>query len=478
MSISRTGLTRLLLCLACLLLVVGATAAEKPKALQDLEALRKLVVQKKWKDAVEGFGRLFDEHTGDPELVRRVRDIEDDFKRALFMLDYGKPSGKDLFGPQVKYWGLSSLKVELVCGSTLSGPAWTRLKGGARLLDLRFRDKVTVKMAPSTTGRMLLCYDLEKEGGYLVQLPGFVVRLDSAGEEVIGRPNQRALRKAKGDYKISRDSYSIKVHKGGVQITRASDKTYKGGYLAFLGRFQGLVIEGRLDKDFYHQLAGSREDKAFREWQEKSYKREELLPEWLRKGVVTSAGPALAELPSDATKGLAEDVGEHLEKALEGEEKSAKALRRFAKSQFGEKTRIYLEAVAVIGDGEIREGEEKLTEVLEKEPGFGPALALRGLVRISLRKLDDARTDLAAARKASPKLHWTYIGLVRIAIYEGDLDAASRAVVESQKAGAHSPDMERLGKLVHRARRGPLWGTRHHYSSKNFEISSDHSKDL
>jgi tetratricopeptide (TPR) repeat protein len=466
-----------LLVSACLLLVLAGSEGAESSAAKDLAACRKLVAQKKWQAAVEGFEKLFEDHRGDPVVIRAIRDVEDDYKRALFMVEYGEPSGKDLFGPQVRYWGKGSLKIDLVCGSTLTGPVWETLSDDIQLLRIRFRDKVTVEMGTGS-GRLLLCYDLEKEGGYLVQLPGFVLRLDQDERAVIARPDKKKLRSASGDFKIVRDAHSIKVYRGGTQVSRVSDKTYRGGYLAFVGRVNGLRIVGCLDKAFYHQLVGSREDAAFREWQDKSYDRDKVIPRWAREGAPESEGHSLAELPSDATKGFEEDVGGHIERALEGEEESVRALEKLAKSQFGERTRTYLEAIAAFCNGEREEARKKLSAVLEKEPGFGPALALRGILLMGLRRIDEARADLEAARKASPKLHWAYLGQVYIAIYEGDLDAAAKVIADANEAGAVSPEVVRMGKMVHRARRGPLWSTRFEYSSKNFEIASDHSKDL
>lgn len=71
-----------------------------------------------------------------------------------------------------------------------------------------------------------------------------------------------------------------------------------------------------------------------------------------------------------------------------------------------------------------------------------------------------------------------YWGQVQLAIYEGDLDRATKVLAEAKAAGAEFRYLEGMPERVHRARRGPLWTHRFEKQTAHFRVASDHSKDL
>lgn len=486
--------------LLLLLLPFLAPAAGAERTVDDdLELCRRRVADRKWEEALAAYDRLFEDHPGDPAVRARLRDIEDGLKTAVFRAEYEEPTPEELFGGEVKYFGKASLKLRMKWDHEPDGPRVQR-EGSFSFIDIRFRDEVGMVMDAYTRSDkdeaffVLLCYDVEEKGGYLVApgarwetsthsyvLPRRVVRLDKGKTTVLYEMGGGFACPSPGRYKIIRKKSTIEIFVDGRKGGTVHDRTYDGGYVGF-GPFrpENLEIEGRLDEAWYSQLVAGIENRAFREWVEQKWpaERAQRIPAWAREEGGPGVELAGLKLPGKGGDLDAAETFAVLDDALNGNAASMLRLSVILATLADGPTKDFLEAaVAFLGDREA-DAEASLDRVLAAQDAYGPALALRGLVRFGRRKLDLARADLTAAKAATPGLDWAWIGLGWLAIYDGDLEAADAILREAVAAGAKTAALEEFAGSVHRARRGPLWTKRFEVETSHFRIASDHSKEL
>jgi len=474
-----------------LLLTASAVASEDPAA--DLARCRSLVAGRKWEAALAAYGKLFTDHKGSPVVSAAAKDIEDDLKSCRFRVTYETPVPEHFFGSgAVQSFGRFSLKAVLVYEHPVS-PVWEE-ESGFQLLDIRFRDKVTIEMqGASRIGDdpllVLLCYDVEKQGGYLVtpgaswsttthmyKLPRIILRLDSGKKKKLFHETRYFSDCT--DHKVVRDSTSIKLYQNGKLVAQAKDRTYRGGYVgigsAWPDRFK---ITGRIDPDWWKKRLREHEDRAFREWQKKEWDPAKEIPAWVCRPATAAAGTRDLALPFDARDVDSKELADLIDRALHDEAEAIRLLSIEWKRQTG-RTRRLLGAVIAIGAGKYRIAEKALDGLLAEMPKYAPALALRGLVRLWLRRSGEAKADFAAALAKDPALGWAHSGLVILAIRDGDLERADTALRAAEAAGATGGWLDEFPDIVHRARRGPLWSKVYSVETSHFRIASDHSRDL
>ncbi|MEN8151477.1 MAG: DUF1570 domain-containing protein [Planctomycetota bacterium] len=477
-----------------LLITLLSPAPASEDAAADLAACRTLVRKKRWKKALEAYAELFRTHREAPEITAARRDIEDDLKTCSFRAVYRPVTPKDFWGEKhVRKFSASSLKVEL----DYPRPAapWSK-QNKYHVLNIRFRDHVTVEIdGPPMMGRrpliVILCFDIEKEGGYALlpgrhaggkpvagSVPTTIARMEDGKVEPLF---QRYVKGSDTRHKFVRDSSSIRLFRGRKQIAKAIDRHFSGGYIAVGEKWpEKVTISGRLDEGYWRKLAGEHEARAFATWQKDSWDPAKAIPAWVRKPGATSAPKPAAKratLPPDATPCDTRQVSDLIDRSMNGDRAAVRDLAKIARMQPGT-SRAYLEGVCAVGAGRFAASETQLAAVVAAEAGFAPARALLGLVRMILRRMEEAAADLTAARDADPALGWAWFGLVQLAIYDGDLDRASKLLDGAQAAGAKSPFLDGLPEVVHRSKRGPLWARRFDHGTKHFRIASDHSKDL
>ena len=325
---------------------------------------------------------------------------------------------------------------------------------------------------PEESVGVLLCYSIEKKGGYVV-VPNLLSARDDPGASVVAIQRMdagRATVLTSGPasaappgappafpkrFEVRRDMSAITVWGDRRGLLKIGDTTYRGGYVGFLfSRPTDVRVEGVVDEKFHRQKLGEVEDARFRKWQAEAWRRDEVLPAWTRARPEAPPTPPPPALPDDRDerKLSPAEAAALVSRCLDGDAEAAARLLSAASAQPGT-TRLYLSAVAILAAGRLKEAEAGLTAVVASAPAFAPARAIRGLVRLNLRRIEEARADLLEARRLAPGLETAHVGLLRLAILEGDLEAASRTLDEAEAAGAGGGRLGEFRGLVQRARR-------------------------
>jgi hypothetical protein len=464
----------------------------------DLAACRRLVEGRSWRAAAEAYRKLFAEWPGDPALIAALPDIEDDLRRVHYRLEVPEPTAADLYGPAVKSFDPTTLKLALHWPSLPEGKLWSEVSGSVWALLVRFEGRVTVSFRfPSESLGVLLCYSLEKSGGYVVvpNRPGWDRRAESTAVLSIERldDGRRTLLAAEAPYapsaaerpifpkrfEVRRDLNAVTAWGDRKMLAKATDSRYRGGYVGFLGaRPKDVRIEGVVEEKFHRQRAGEWDDARFREWQAKEWKPAEVLPPWTREHAPTGAAPTAPLLPSDAdlTRADPREIAALAERVLSGDAGARRRLLIIAVDQ-PLRTRVFLAALAGLAAGYTREADEGFSNVLKVEPDHAMARALRGFARLHLRRIDEARADFDEAIRLAPGLPLAHRGRMELALLEGDLDGAA-AAVGGAGAGLGAAPLEELRTLVQRARRGPLFTRHFEAATARFVVRTDHSTDL
>jgi Flp pilus assembly protein TadD len=469
--------------------VLVALGQEEGGVKQALADSHTLVTKRKWSEALAAYEAVFREYRGDPEVISRVRAIEDDLKLALFMRDFEPKENGLLFGPELVKFSKTSLSITLSAKDAPVGPNWVALEG-EWFLNLRFANRLTIELETDTHGTkepflVYFCFDSQDRSGYVV-VPGAqweavkarrsVFRVD--GGRLALLESSEDVGPSPGKYKVIRDSSSIRLYQGRKMVLKAKDKKYESGMLGFAALFPRVArISGKLDRDFYQRMSGQLRDRAFREWEARAYSREKVLPAWTLGEVATTDAPTLASLPADA-KGLDPiEAGRTIDRVLHGDAAAAAELRRLASRQTGH-TSAWLRAILAMASGRMTVAQEDLDRLTEGAPTFGPAYALRGMILIGLRRMEQARADFKVALEHDAGISLAYLGQVLLAIYEGDLGTATGAIERAREAGAISRELAAFEDRLHLVSRGPNWPRRHAHSTPYFAISSNHSKEL
>ena len=141
--------------------------------------------------------------------------------------------------------------------------------------------------------------------------------------------------------------------------------------------------------------------------------------DWLRRAI--SIDPALA----DARRGLTVAL------LRQGQIERAIAEAQAWDQQSGERNPAarYLLAATYHEVGRIAEAERVLTQILADSPDFFPALVMQGIVKLELRKVQEAAPLLQRAVDRAPGSPWARLGLAIVQRVRGQIDAA-RAELE------------------------------------------------
>ncbi len=488
-------LRRCVLVLSCLVFLsfgdpsAISSAQEEGGLAAALAEAHSLIARRNWRDAVSAYQALFANHQGAPEIIARIREIEDDLKLALFMREFEPLENKLLFGPELVKFSKTSLALTLKCKGGPSGPNWVDLKN-EWFLNLRFTNRLTVEFETSTHSIdspfiFYFCFDAQDRSGYAV-VPGGRVGSRSFGQSIIrinsGRPNRlegsSRYGPDPGKYKVVRDSASIRLYEGRKMVLKAKDKKYTSGMLGFSAVFPyETTIKGKLDRDFYQQMRGKLRDGMFRIWEKEEWSQEDHLPAWALRNVAVTDAPTMTALPADA-KGLDPlKTGWLIESVLNGEKASFSKIAHLATLQTGS-TRLWLRAILLTGTKQMVMAVEELDRLIARDPDFASAFALRGFIRIGLRHVDLAATDLEIALKRDPGNSLAYLGQVLLAVYAGDLAGAGQVIETAREKGALTKNLQAFEDRLHKVSRGPNWPQRHDHGTPHFVIASDHSKDL
>ncbi len=461
-------------------------------------ACREHVKAHRWESAQRAYAELLAGHEGDLRVFANLGAIEDDLKLCAFRAGRRPPSGKDLFGAEVVKFTEGARTVELVYPVAGAGTRWIPA-GDLSFLELRFENDVEItvpaegKASLPIEVRAILCWSVERTGGYMVVSPyddgdrlgsdGVIYRYDGPAPVPLSRlhcPYKKSTR----SIRIARKGKILRcvIEGEGGDRNYTEDATYAGGYVGLRVKFPfagldstSVRIRGKLDEAFYKQELAGFDDRAYRAWEAEAYRREEVLPAWAlepRKRVTSDEVAVVA--PSDCPAEVREALRPMIERLDRGE---VVAFER-PPGPLPEATARYVDALDALVRGSWLEASGHLTALIEFEPAFARALVLRALSRYALRDVEGARIDLATASEHASRVPLYHLLLTRLAVLDGDLEGAKSALDAAVRIGIDAEPLEELGRIVHRAIRGPQWTRSFRFTSPHFDVRSDHSQQM
>lgn len=466
-----------------------APPAPKERTLDlDLATARVLMKGERWTDAVRALRKVFEDYEGNPEVIRRIADIEEDLKLCTYRAQEPPPPASALFGPGAKTFDPVSRRLVLEFPEGAAAEGWKPVEGGFRLLPLRF-DEVTFEFEADFSGEVtfVLSWDPDAKSGYVV-VPGFsgakrfqpavILRVEGEKKTELARESSPDFGEGVKRGKVVRTPGGISVTVGGASRIAAQDSRVKRGYPGVKApSMKGLVVRGTAEAVQAKSVLGAYYDRRYREWAPQGWKREAALPAWVLGQPAAEGSRPRLDLPADAPAVLPGALAEALECwRLEDPEGFLRALPKA--EGLPPVTGLLLEGLASFAAGRILDGERLFTEVLAKQAGCGTALLYRGLGRLRRRDLDGARADLEAARAAAGAQPDLWMGLAHLAIAEGNLEAAHRALSEGRTRGAADASLARFEAFVRRSLRGPAWTKRFEARGRYATVASDHSQAL
>ena len=309
----------LLRCGAVLLLLAQGVRAEEPPApppapagppasspakptgaaLDDrLAAVRTLMKAEKWQAAVAGLRAVFEEFQGSPEVVLRLHAIEEDLKLCTFRAQEKPPTPEQIFGVGTKSYASATRLLVMEFPKGPITPPWEGSPPGQAILRIRFED-VSVDYEGNLPDHIAvsLSYDFDTDNGYELRdgcgsAPtrdrADISRLEAGKGGIkkatvvatcfgVAAPGPHKVRFALKDGELS-------IVEDGRTLLSAKDSKFPRGLLGIRGMKEGsLAIRGRVEAAQVPALLEACRARRFREWTEKSWKREEAIPEWARK---------------------------------------------------------------------------------------------------------------------------------------------------------------------------------------------------
>jgi tetratricopeptide (TPR) repeat protein len=492
----RTSFVIALLLLTALRAATGGDPAP-PDFAKSLARCKQLVAGESWAAGESALRQVFKDFPDDARVRARLREIEDQLKVCLFRKSLPPLKGPDLFGGAAKKFNASSRDVELWFERP-DAPRWTKSHENLWLLDVRFEGALTFETSMSYlnadrgVSAVFLCYDIEKRGGYVI-LPGYYETTATGSLQAtpelrkIVMTGETPIRTSAGSwgsygvgsrFKAVRSSSDIVATVGGTVVARASDRSYTNGYLGVrTDRLWDVSIKGRLDKVWYRKTVAERYATQFAEWGEKTYDREKELPAWVRESVVAPPDMTLSELPSDVSARESSELRSLVEAALDGDEEDALECAQAALDA-PPLAALYLTGVANLALGSEQAACDALDKLVAAEPDFVPGRMFRGIALFHLRRLPEAKADLAWALERRPRAEPALVIAAMLAIYEQDWDRAEAMLAKADSLGVSGEDVDEVRDWVHRSRTGPNFAQRYRKESANFVVVSDHSQQI
>lgn len=459
---------------------------------------RELVKAEQWPAGETALRKMFTDFPDDPRVRARLREIEDALKVCLFRKSLPPLKGADLFGAAAKLFYPSTREVALQFARP-EEPLWTATGNGLQILNVRFDGPVTFETsldylsADRTVSSVFICYDIEKRGGYVIH-PGYY--RSTATGSLSAEPSARKVAPA-GDVELKNSASMLfaseyagsrlKIVRGATEmfavigtdtVLKAVDRTYTSGYLGVRAdHVWDVAVRGHLDRTYYRKIVAERFASQFTAWEDKSYDREKELPAWVRDAVVAAPDMTLSELPSDADPKERGELTAIVEAAWGGDEEEAlKAAERSLSAP--SRTALYLRGVSDVSLGAEKTASEALDQLVAAEPEFVPARMFRGIALFHLRRLDEAKADLAWTLERHPRAGPALVTSAMIAIFEQDYARAEAVLAKTDELGVTGEDVDEVRDWIHRVRTGPNFAQRFQKVSDHFVVVSDHSLQI
>jgi len=256
----------------------------------------------KWQSALAGLRAVFEEFKGSSEVLRRLPAIEEDLKLCSFRVQEKPPTPEQIFGAGAKSYASATRLLVMEFPRGPVAPPWEGTPPSRAILRIRFED-VTVDFEGGPLGKLALklSYDFENDRGYELE-PGFtvgpkrerasIVRMEGAKPGAVAKtmvvmeicywdagPGNHKVR-----FVLKAGELSMLVD--GRPLLSTRDLKFPRGLLGLRG-FQGgsVTIRGNVEALQARSLLEACSEHRFLEWTEKSWKREEAIPEWARQEV-------------------------------------------------------------------------------------------------------------------------------------------------------------------------------------------------
>ncbi len=274
-----------------------APAKPAPSLDDRLAAADRLVEEGKWKPALAALRAVFVDFKDSPEVVRRLPAIEEALKLCVWRLQEKPPTPEQIFGPGTKSFAAATRVLVLEFPDGPAAPAWEGHPPENGFLRIPFED-VTVDYEGSLLDRLAvqLSFDFDTDKGYDLRAghtngkskeQAGIARLESAGGArkraiILGSCDNPA---GEGTHKVrfALKGGALSIAVDGRLLVSAKDRTYPRGFLGLSGGKGGSVtIRGVVEKAGVEALQAASAERRFREWSEKSWRRETEIPEWAR----------------------------------------------------------------------------------------------------------------------------------------------------------------------------------------------------
>ncbi|MCE9638398.1 MAG: DUF1570 domain-containing protein [Planctomycetes bacterium] len=467
----------------------------------EIEMIRRLAAEGKWrpaKDAIEGFFKL---HANDPKVCARLPEIEEDLRRCLYRLSTMGRSPVRLLGRGCTKYDTMSRTAEFGSGDLATAPGWTTTKDGLAYFDVQFEGSMTIEYATPDHLRVtpIVAIEPERRGSYAIlpipEVPSLysrgdrleVVRLDSTGGVAklgmmipTGDPDDR--------YRLSLLPSKIKFEVvGRSDAVWCSDTTYRKGYVAFRSLGDGgpgrgppnvrdVTLKGVVPKTWAKRTMAESDARLYREWAAQSYDRETALPAWVIQAE-SDAASWQTRVPFDCPVDLQDDLRQVARDFFEAEVDVAPAVERLTHLARGA-TKAWVECFLAATKGDLPGVERAARQLATDDPGFAPAHTMLGLSLLARNDVAGARAALDESRSRDPGYAPTYDLLVDAAIRDGDFPGARAILAQAAAAGAATKRTAELRHVLLRVQRGPAWAKRFESQSTHFSVASDVSQDV
>jgi hypothetical protein len=252
----------------------------------------------KWQAALAGLRAVFEEFKGSPEVLVRLPAIEEDLKLCTFRAQEKPPAPDQIFGPGAKSFASTTRQLVMEFPAGPVSPPWEGTPPSRAILRIRFED-VAVDFEGDLLGGLTLdlSYDFDTDNGYELK-PGFtsgktrlrasIVRLEagkSGGHKATIMEtcfNDAGAGTHRVRFALKGGELSMLVD--GRPLLSGRDPQFPRGFLGLRGQNGGSVtIRGTVDAAQLPSLLEACSRRRFQEWTEKSWRREDAIPEWARQ---------------------------------------------------------------------------------------------------------------------------------------------------------------------------------------------------
>lgn len=309
--------------------------------------------------------------------------------------------------------------------------------------------------------------------------PARIVRVDEKGRKSVLATSDAVRGEVGAPFlvQLKVESRTLEAGVNGKTIGRARKPKDLWGWTGFSvpgwtkAVFEGYIepsyIDDRVDLLVQRQLA------AFRS----TWHKEDVLPAWLFDAPSRKTPAPHDALPVELSKArqLAVEVFRVDVAAgrLDGARQQLEALRKLG---VPEPVEAYLSARLGLASGSLRRGLQDVERCLAEHPDYLEGLLLRGRLLGRLHRDDEALELFRGALDAHPEDPRVYAAAAWGLLYAGRGEEAYQVVEQAVEHDVAPADVDLLGRVLVKVRKGPTWSRIHDVTSHNYHVASDIGK--